>query len=420
MKRLIAGLVTAALVAIPGMVAMTGSPASAAGTSVEAQVLSLINSDRAAAGLPALVELTSLTSVAESWAARMESAGALSHNPNLPSQIPTGWSSYGEDVGSGATPQAIEQAFMADPAHRDNILGGYTEVGVGADEAPNGMLYVTVDLVQPGSGQPVAAAGACSDSDPIDVPSANAARGYYVLGNDGGIFSYGNAPFYGSVPGDGLHIHAVLMSLTPDQAGYWILGADGGVFSFGDAGYYGSAAGTGLTAIDLKPTADGHGYWVLGSNGTVDGFGDAPAYGSLTGAHAPAVKLVPTPDGHGYWILTTDGNVYSFGDAATHGNLPALGIHDTAVSMAATTDGNGYWILGADGGIFSFGDAAYHGSIPGLGCQTATGVQLIATHTGNGYYILSTDGRVFPFGDAPSYGQPFNLGVTTTDLAVRG
>ena len=27
---------------------------------------------------------------------------------------------------------------------------------------------------------------------------------------------------------------------TPDGKGYWLVGSDGGVFSFGDASYYGS------------------------------------------------------------------------------------------------------------------------------------------------------------------------------------
>ena len=31
------------------------------------------------------------------------------------------------------------------------------------------------------------------------------------------------------------------MASTPDGAGYWLVASDGGVFSFGDAGFYGSA-----------------------------------------------------------------------------------------------------------------------------------------------------------------------------------
>ena len=35
---------------------------------------------------------------------------------------------------------------------------------------------------------------------------------------------------------------------TPDGKGYWLVGADGGVFTFGDAQFSGSLAGTRLNA----------------------------------------------------------------------------------------------------------------------------------------------------------------------------
>jgi hypothetical protein len=33
------------------------------------------------------------------------------------------------------------------------------------------------------------------------------------------------------------------MAATPDGKGYWLVAADGGVFSFGDAQFYGSMGG---------------------------------------------------------------------------------------------------------------------------------------------------------------------------------
>jgi hypothetical protein len=35
---------------------------------------------------------------------------------------------------------------------------------------------------------------------------------------------------------------------TPSGHGYWLVASDGGVFSFGDAGFYGSLGGTALPA----------------------------------------------------------------------------------------------------------------------------------------------------------------------------
>jgi hypothetical protein len=77
----------------------------------------------------------------------------------------------------------------------------------------------------------------------------------WMVGNDGGVFAAqidpeGSsphllpAPFYGSLPSLGITPDAPIVgiSATPDGRGYWLVGADGGVFSFGDAVFHGSAA----------------------------------------------------------------------------------------------------------------------------------------------------------------------------------
>ena len=37
-----------------------------------------------------------------------------------------------------------------------------------------------------------------------------------------------------------LNAPIVGMATTPDGGGYWLVASDGGVFTFGDAGFYGS------------------------------------------------------------------------------------------------------------------------------------------------------------------------------------
>src|SRR5258706_1247915 len=73
--------------------------------------------------------------------------------------------------------------------------------------------------------------------------------GRYILQRDGGVLAYGaGAPFFGSYPGlkptpaplEMGKNHAVSMMLTPDEGGYWILMFDGGLYSFGNAQFYGS------------------------------------------------------------------------------------------------------------------------------------------------------------------------------------
>lgn len=63
--------------------------------------------------------------------------------------------------------------------------------------------------------------------------------GYVVLQTrDGGVFTYDNAPFFGSLVGVSQG-PAVGLAWTPSGGGYWILDSHGAVFSFGDAPYHG-------------------------------------------------------------------------------------------------------------------------------------------------------------------------------------
>jgi hypothetical protein len=439
MRRTVVALLLGLIVGTLYLLSPLAAPAMAADDGAEHQFLDLLNAERSKAGLALVSVRPEVTPVARTWTAKLIRDGALSHNPNLADQMPSDWTRIGENVGYGPTVDAVHTAFMNSAGHRANILGDYTQVGIGADRDGSGRIFVTVDFMK-GSPTPqvVAAAapsgpamngvGACAaNQNPAGPANKSGATGYYVLGSDGGIFAYGNAPYHGSAPAQGLHIDAVLMTLTPSQDGYWVAGRDGGIFSYGDAEFFGSVPGLHLgapvTAIDLKPTPSGKGYWILGKDGGIFSFGDAAFFGSLPGigVRNTAVRLIPTPSGKGYWILGADGGIFSFGDATFFGSVPGIGVRATGVSMARSIAGAGYWILGADGGIFSFGDARFFGSVPGLGmCDKVTGIQLSPTVSGGGYYIVSDHGRVFNFGDAPSLGEPAGLGMIARDIqAVR-
>ena len=419
-------LARVALVALLALLALPllPRPAAAAEPGIEQEILQLMNAERGARGLAALASRGDLQAVARPWTDRMVSDGRLRHNPDLGAQAPADWTRIGENIGYGSDARHLHDMWMASSGHRANILGAFNAVGIGVTRDGQGRVWATVDFMQ-GSPEKVQAAGsACgANTNPAPYPSSSAANGYYVLGSDGGIFTYGSAPFHGSVPGLGLRVQSVLMAVTPSSNGYWVLGSDGGIFSFGDARFHGSLPGAGVrnVAIDLKPTPAGNGYWILGADGGIFAFGDARFHGSLpgVGVNTRAVRLIPTPSGNGYWILGADGGIFSFGDAGFHGSLPGSGVHNTGVTMASTPTGKGYWILGADGGIFSYGDARFLGSVPGMGlCSPVQGVQLAPTKTGAGYYIVSGSGQVFPFGDATGYGDPSNLGVSARDIAA--
>jgi N-acetylmuramoyl-L-alanine amidase len=55
------------------------------------------------------------------------------------------------------------------------------------------------------------------------------------------------------------------MAATPDGGGYWLVASDGGIFTFGDAGFFGSEGGTALNApiVGMATTPDGGGYWLI-------------------------------------------------------------------------------------------------------------------------------------------------------------
>ena len=90
--------------------------------------------------------------------------------------------------------------------------------------------------------------------------------GYWLVATDGGIFSYGDAQFYGSTGSIHLNQPIVGMASTPDGKGYWLVASDGGIFSYGDAKFFGSTGGTRLNApivgMARRPSA-GAGYWLV-------------------------------------------------------------------------------------------------------------------------------------------------------------
>jgi hypothetical protein len=63
-----------------------------------------------------------------------------------------------------------------------------------------------------------------------------------MVAADGGLFSFGDAGFFGSLGGVDLAQPVVGMATTTTGKGYWMVAADGGIFCFGDAPFYGSGA----------------------------------------------------------------------------------------------------------------------------------------------------------------------------------
>ena len=109
------------------------------------------------------------------------------------------------------------------------------------------------------------------------APTPGRRRLRLFCASDGGIFTFGDAAFYGSTGNVHLAQPIVAMTPTPDGAGYWMVAADGGIFTFGDAAFYGSMGGAPSPEPTerIVTTRSGHGYWIFDQNGTANPFGDA-------------------------------------------------------------------------------------------------------------------------------------------------
>ena len=177
-------------------------------------------------------------------------------------------------------------------------------------------------------------------------PTTPGGGGYWLVASDGGIFSYGDAAFYGSTGAIHLNKPIVGMAATPDGKGYWLVASDGGIFSYGDAAFYGSTG-----AIHLEQAHRRHGRHPRRQRLLAGGLRRRHLQlrrrrllrldGRPSTSTSPSSAWPPTADGHGYWLVASDGGIFSFGDAAFHGSRGHPRLNKPIVGMAATPDGAG-------------------------------------------------------------------------------
>lgn len=214
--------------------------------------------------------------------------------------------------------------------------------------------------------------GLLLDEPVIDMVPTAAGDGYWILAEDGGVFTYGGATFFGSTGGIPLIRPVVAFTPTPNGRGYYFVAEDGGVFSFGRAPFYGSLPEIvpidrlAAPIIGMVPTSTQGGYWLVAEDGGVFTFGDAPFLGSLGGVarSVPIVGMAPAAGNTGYWLIDEWGQVYNFGTADFYG-YRANNI-DTVADIVGTPTGEGYWVLRRSGGIEAYGDARSFASTWGL------------------------------------------------------
>jgi Ca2+-binding RTX toxin-like protein len=238
----------------------------------------------------------------------------------------------------------------------------------------------------------------------------NTGLGYRMVASDGGVFTFGDRTFEGSLGSAKLNKPIVGGATNPStKSGYWMVASDGGVFTFGDAPFFGSTASSGSSdpIVEIEPTPTGKGYFLVDAKGRVFPFGDAatniPDARSIT-LNKSIIGMSVTPSGQGYYLVASDGGIFTFGDAKFFGSTGNLKLNSPIIDLGVTPDGQGYFLLGGDGGIFTFGNADFKGSTGDIKLNKPAVAMLVAP-TGAGYWIIASDGGVFTFGAVPFLGS---------------
>ncbi|MCP4747675.1 MAG: CAP domain-containing protein [Desulfobacteraceae bacterium] len=125
-------------------------------TDMAYEVFTLVNQERAKVNLPELSEDDALTQVAQNWTQEMVDMNDLTHNTDtLEDMQAAGYEgnssgeniAWGEQTESGsanATPESVMNGWMNSQGHKENILGDFTDLGVGFIEADSGFWWTQV------------------------------------------------------------------------------------------------------------------------------------------------------------------------------------------------------------------------------------------------------------------------------------
>src|SRR5439155_1297047 len=139
-------------------------------------------------------------------------------------------------------------------------------------------------------------------------------------------------PTYNGIAAAPARVHIAAVPAT----GYWLVASDGGIFSFGDAHFFGSTGSVHLNKpiVAAMASPSGDGYWLVASDGGIFSFGDAHFFGSTGAIHLnqPIVAAVATPSGAGYWLVARDGGIFGFGDGAFFGSTGSVHLNQPIVA----------------------------------------------------------------------------------------
>lgn len=129
-------------------------PSHRSSAEITADLLALINRDRAAHDLPTFTRRDDVDAVAAGWSDHLADANELSHNDAYftnESRQRLGARALGENVAMDYEAAPAHKNLMDSPRHRDNILDArFTVIGLGATYR-DGKWWITENFLQPAS-----------------------------------------------------------------------------------------------------------------------------------------------------------------------------------------------------------------------------------------------------------------------------
>ena len=156
------------------------------------------------------------------------------------------------------------------------------------------------------------------------------------------------------------------MATTPNGKGYWLVAGDGGIFSFGDAKFFGSTGAMQLNQpiVGMAATPSGKGYWLVARRRRDLHVRrrEVLRLDRRVQLNQPIVGMASTPSGKGYWLVAADGGIFTFGDAKFLGSTGG-GAFGSMTGMAVTLRRRRVLVVEHRGSGVPVGSAPYYGDL---------------------------------------------------------
>ncbi len=187
-------------------------------------------------------------------------------------------STTGEIYARGDAPELCEGELSNCSGYPSNPRPGERIVAAAAAPYGHGLWALTVDRKVWTAGDVESYGDVTNDNRiPTGIVATPSGRGYYIVCDDGGVFAFGDAVFFGSTGGNkpgGRNVTGMALSLDGQGQvnGYWLVADDGGVFTFGKAPFLGSTGGNngGSSVTGITAQLGGHSYAWVHANGGVE------------------------------------------------------------------------------------------------------------------------------------------------------